>query len=382
MAFRILQLTSSSDLGGTERMVLHFLRHVDRETFSVEVGSLVGSGQLTREVEELGFPAWNLGMKKAFEWRAARELLARFRAGRFDLAQFYGLRADALGRPLARISGIRHIISSIRSPDPWRRFHHVLLDRLTSGSVAFWISNSEAGRQSRIRRERFPPRRIFTIPNGIPLPAPELLEPVSAERRREFEQRHGLKPGGGPRVIFIANLRPMKGHLDLLTALPEVLAEFPETVVLCAGRDDSGGAIPEETRRRGLADAVRFIGFVPDTYELLRHGDCAILPSHWEGCPVSVLEAMAMGRPVIATTAGGIPDIVRSEAEGLLIPPGNPEALAQALLRLFRNPDEGNKWAAAARQRAQREFSVEVMTQRIEAVYRILLGNITRAPGL
>jgi glycosyltransferase involved in cell wall biosynthesis len=82
-----------------------------------------------------------------------------------------------------------------------------------------------------------------------------------------------------------------------------------------------------------------------------------------------------MGRPVIATTAGGIPDIVRSEVEGLLIPPGNPEALARGLLRLFRNPGEGEKWAVAARERAGHEFSVEVMTRRIEAVYRILLGS-------
>lgn len=373
--YRILQLTSTSDIGGTESMLLHFLAHYDRARFEVEVGSLVGSGLLTERARALGVPAWNLAMGFQLDPRGLLELFMRLRAGRFDLVQLYGLRADTIGRPLARLAGAGRIVSSIRSTDPWRKGRHVWLDRATARLATLWISNSEAGRASRIARERFPGDKIVTILNGIPLPAPELAAPPSAAERVEFEKEAGLAPGDGPRVAFVANLRRMKGHADLIEALPAVLRERPGLRVLCAGRDDSAGEIPRLAAERGVAHAVRLLGFQSDTRHLIRHCDFLILPSLWEGCPVAVMEAMALGRPVVATRVGGIPELVESEREGLLIPPRDPAALAEALLRLAGNPELVRAMGEASRRRAERDFSVEAMTRRIEKAYLGLLEN-------
>jgi len=382
MPYRLLHLTSTSDLGGTEQMLLHFLRHVDRSRFEVEVGSLGGGGLLTERAREAGFSAWNLAMTHPASPAGAFRLLQRLRRGRFDLVQLYGLRADTLGRPLARLAGIAQIVSSIRSPDPWRRARHVWLDRLTAPLAQLWISNSEAGRRSRIEREHFPAERIVTIHNGIPLPPAELLTPPSAGERQAFEREAGLAPARGPRVAFIANLRRMKGHIDLIQALPRVLAQFPDLEILCAGRDDSAGGIPRLAREVGVADALRFLGFFAGTQALVRQCDFVILPSLWEGCPVSIMEAMALGRPPVATRVGGIPEILESGREGLLVPPASPAALAQAMLTLLGDSALRQQMGQAARARAERDFPVERMVRRLEATYLGLLGAAPRPADL
>ena len=180
---RLLHLTATSEIGGTERLLLYVLEHVDRSRFDIEIGSLIGSGILTERVQAMGFPAWNLGMKHPLEPGAVARLYHRLRAGRFDLVQLYGLRAETLGRPLAWLARVPVIISTIHSPDPWRRTPHVWLDRLTAPLVKLWISNSEAGRLSRIQRERFAPERIVTIHNGIPIPPVAELSPPDGRRR-------------------------------------------------------------------------------------------------------------------------------------------------------------------------------------------------------
>lgn len=373
MTYRILQLTSTSDIGGTESMLLHFLQHASRSRFSLEVGSLTGSGLLTERARALGVPAWNLAMRSPVSPGPGIHLFNLLRRGRFDLVQLYGLRADTLARPLARLAGIPVIVSSIRSTDPWRKRRHVWLDRLTAPLAALWISNSEAGRRSRIERERFAAEKIITILNGIPLPPPELAAPPTPEERRAFDEEAGLDPADGPRVAFVANLRRMKGHEDLVEALPAVLEKFPKLKVLCAGRDDSLGAIPALARARGVDHALRLLGFRADTQRIVRHCDWLILPSLWEGCPVSVMEAMALGRPVIATRVGGIPELLESGREGLLIQPHAPAELAQALTALAGDPARVHAMGEAARRRAEAEFSVETMTRRLEAVYLKLL---------
>ena len=376
MPYRILQLTSTSDIGGAESMLLHFLQHFDRSRFEVEVGSLVGSGLLTERARALGVPAWNLAMPlHMMDPRAILKLFSLLRRGRFDLVQFYGLRADTLARPLAKLAGVPVIVSSIRSPDPWRKGRHVWLDRLTAWPTRLWISNSEAGRQTRITRERFPAGRIITILNGIPLPPAERTALPSPAERAAFERETGLAPADGPRVAFVANLRRMKGHVDLIEALPEVLKACPNLKVLCAGRDDSQGEIPRLARERGVDHALRLLGFCSDTQALIRQCDFLILPSLWEGCPVSVMEALSLGRPVIATRVGGIPELLDSGQEGLLIEPRAPRELADAILKLATDPERRTQMGEAARARAERDFSVERMTRRIEETYLELLGE-------
>ncbi len=366
---RILQLTSTSKMGGAETMVLHLLRQADPKHLQVEVLSLMGPGDLTRRAREAGAWAENWGLHSLANPRLPSRMRVLLMERGYDVIHGYGLRADLLTRWVAQALKIPYI-SSISSIDPWRKKHHVLLDRWTAEGVACWIAVCEAARQSRIIRERFPPGRIFTVLNGIPdVPMTEEAERTAA--RHEF----GIAPAGGPVLSMVANLREAKGYPDLLAALEIVKREFPDFICLCAGRDESKGEIPAFAARHGIENNVRWLGFVENPQSVLAASDIAVLSSHWEGCPVNLLEAMRAGLPSVATRVGGIPELIDNEIEGLLIDVKSPPALANGLLRLMRDEAMRAKLGQAARARFKRQFLAERMVVQLTEIYERLAAH-------
>jgi glycosyltransferase involved in cell wall biosynthesis len=354
-------------MGGTERMILFLVEHLDRKRFTPYVGCLQGGGVLLRRAEAAGVSAFHFGRPDGLSLAGIGKLVRFIREEKIDLVQTYGLRADTVGRLAAKLGGAPVVISSIRSIDPWRKWWHVWLDRLTSPLVDLFISNSEAGRQATIRREGFAPERIEVVYSGIP------AREIPFAQRTAIRRQFGVPDNAYPVVGILANLREMKGHADVIEALPAILEKFPTAVFLFAGRDDSHGAIEELARRRGVAHAIRFLGYVEDTPSVLAASDIFLLPSHWEGLPASVLEAMHAGLPIVTTHVGGIPELVRHEKEALLIEPRNATMLAESLCRLASDRDLARRLAAAAQAHAQQDFSIEAMVRKTEAIYEALL---------
>lgn len=372
--WRVLELASTSDMGGTERMILFLVEHLDRQRFEPFVGCLQGKGELLRRANAIGVPTFHFGHEGGLSAHGVLELIRVIRREKIDLVQTYGLRADTVGRLAAKLGGAPVVVSSIRSIDPWRRWWHVWLDRLTSPFVDKFISNSEAGRLATVRREKFAPDRIEVIYSGIP------ARQIPYDRREDIRKSLGISPESYPVVGILANLREMKGHRDVIQALPEILAQFPTTVFLFAGRDDSEGAIAREAQEGGVAHAIRFLGYVEDTPSLLAAMDIFCLPSHWEGLPASVLEAMHAGLPIVTTHVGGIPELVRHEQEAILIPPAKPAELAQAICRLAQDRDLAMRLATNAKARAESEFSIESMVGKTQEIYERLLRSKAPSP--
>ena len=261
----------------------------------------------------------------------------------------YGLRADLAARLLRPLIGRARLLCAIHSTDAWRERGKVLLDRWTAGAADGFVSVSLVGRDLRIRRECLRADRIAWIPNGIRVDRDDLAD------RNAVRRSLGIAADAFPVIAHVANLRPMKGHDDLMAAVPEVLRAFPEAVFLLAGRDESGGCYAARVREAGLDGTIRLLGFYPNGREIIRAADIFILPSHYEGCPISILEAMAERRPIVATRVGGIPEQVRHEKEALLIEPGEPAALAGAIVRLAGDESLRRRLAEAARLRVERE---------------------------
>jgi len=372
--WRVLHLTATSAIGGTERMVLEIVRGSDPQRFEMAAASLGGPGLLTEACREAGRRAWNWGLERPWPWKAPRLLswIRRMRDCQFDLIQTYGLRADLVGRLFKQGLGAPLLVCNIASVDAWRGAHKVWLDRRTAGAVDLFIASCEAARRSRIERERFDPGRIAAIYNGVELDPPGLAS------RPEARRALGLSQEDFPVVAHVANLRPMKGHSEALAAAARLLRDFPRAVFLFAGRDDSGGRYQRLAHDLGVAGRARFLGFHPRGREVARAADIAILPSYYEGCPVALLEAMAESRAIVATEVGGIPELVRHEREALLIPPGRPEALAAALSRLAADAALREALGCAARQRAEAQFTVQRMIRRHEEAYSELLERGTR----
>jgi glycosyltransferase involved in cell wall biosynthesis len=368
--YNIFYLSSTSDIGGTERMLIQLLSRIDRARFDCFVCSLIGSGKLSSEIRELGFESESLGLNYPFQLIKMYKLFKLMKSGKFDLIQTYGLRADTLGRILGRIAKIPVIVSSIRSTDPWRKKYHVMIDRGTLSFADFFISNSEAGKISRIKREKYPRDLISVIHNGI---AP--VYEFSSEEIKDLRKEFGIEDNHYPVISMVANLRIMKGHRDVIKAIPELKNKYPDILFLFAGRDDSNGEIKKMAGKTGVLRNIRFLGYSKEPEKVVAASGIFLLPSLWEGCPTSLVEAMAQKKPCIATKVGGIPEIIIDKENGILIPPGDPPSIKNAVIFLADNREEAAKMAASAGETYSRRFTLKKMVKKYETIYSELIDK-------
>jgi glycosyltransferase involved in cell wall biosynthesis len=208
-----------------------------------------------------------------------------------------------------------------------------------------------------------PGRKIVVVPNGIPIRARELPRP---ELRAEL-----ARTTSGWLVLTAARLDSQKGHEHLVRAA----ALVPEATFVLAGDGPLRSSIQELARNLGVTSRMVFLGHRDDVPSLLASCDVFALPSLYEGLPLSLLEAMASGRPAIATDVAGSNEVVQHAESGLLVPPGDPVALGGAIRRLLTDRVEAERLARAGCDRVEREFSVERMVRGVEAVYDQALAS-------
>lgn len=369
----VLQLASTSDMGGAERMIAVMVAALPNQQVCSSVACLIGSGELLRRVAPHCKATLHLNCRFPFSIIKLFRLARFMKRERIDVLHTYGLRADTLGRLAAKIAGVPIVVSGIRSTDPWRKKHHTFIDRLTSPLVDCFVSNSLAGKAATVEREGYAPQRIEVIYSGI--------DPATINTAP-----HGATPppldipqGAWPVVAVLANIREMKGHADMVRALPLLVGQFPKIHYVFAGRDDSHGAIRQLAAELGVARHISFPNYVNDTSSVLTVADMFCLPSQWEGLPVSVLEAMYAKLPIITTNVGGIPELVRDRQECLMVSPNQPEELAAAISRLCTDQPFAATLASNAHARAHELFTITTMVQKHVALYERLYQEKTNA---
>ncbi|MBI4241885.1 MAG: glycosyltransferase [Candidatus Rokubacteria bacterium] len=253
------------------------------------------------------------------------------------------------------------LVLTIHSRDPRRTIaSHALAARVlrTTGGLLTTVSESE---RRRYLARGFPEDRCLTIHNGVPLP-----KPVTEDRR--LRARAVLGRQCQERIVaHVGRLVPVKGHTVLLRALAG-LRTRPD-VLLVAGEGPLRGALEADCRRLGLEGTVVFLGFRDDIATVLYASDLLVLPSLSEVLPMAVLEAMAIGLPVVATRVGGIPELIEDGREGWLVDPDDPEALRVALEAALADPAARAARGSAARRRVEREFTSEAMVHATLAAY-------------
>jgi glycosyltransferase involved in cell wall biosynthesis len=200
--------------------------------------------------------------------------------------------------------------------------------------------------------------QIIGNPVSVPLSIPPLRRPAR-------------------RVLFLAWLQKEKGVLDLMKAMPIVLRSVPEATFVLAGTGDID-SIMDLARSLRVEQAVRLSGWVDgiEKDNLLREADVFVLPSYYEGLPVGVLEAMACGVPVVATRVGGIPDVIEDRVSGLLVEPGQPEALARSIIAILADDALRNRLREAAHSEVRKRYSTETVIKELETLYRELGINV------
>ncbi len=215
--------------------------------------------------------------------------------------------------------------------------------------------------------------KLAVVPNGITIGSSEEDRGEASRRVRALFGQATIDHV----AITVAALNNQKGHAFLLQAVPAVLAQHPSTGFLCVGDGHLRNSLEQAITGAGLQDHVVFTGERRDVRQLLEGSDLFVLPSLFEGLPLSVLEAMAAGCPVVATAVDGTGEAVLHEVTGLLVPPRNPRMLAEAIIRLLDQPPYRAQLARAARRRVESEFSSTRMGLRYIQEYEALLSDWT-----
>jgi glycosyltransferase involved in cell wall biosynthesis len=327
-------------------------------------------GLLVSQLRERGIPVYSLERSSPFELWAWRPLLRFLRDQRVDVIHAHKFGSNVWGVVLASIARVPVMVAHEHTwsweGEPLRR----ALDRhlVARGSSVFVaVSREDRRRMSAI--EGIDPARTRFIPNGMPPLAP----PSGADVRGELGIAANV-----PVVGSVGVLRPQKGLDVLVETARMVVGEVPTARFVIVGEGPEQATLHNRVAALGMADRVLLAGFRPDVADTLAAFDVAVSSSYFEGSPLAVMEYMATGKPIVATAVGGVPDLLEDGVHGLLVPPGDPRALADAVLRLLREPATARRLGEQARARQLTEFTMDAMVRRFEELYDELLRGAGR----
>jgi glycosyltransferase involved in cell wall biosynthesis len=326
---RVMFVISSMPVGGAETLLVDLVRRLDRERFAPQLCCLQALGPLG-EVLSLEIPAFSHLIGGKYDVRVLFRLMRLFRRQRVDAVVTVGA-GDKMfwGRIAARLAGVPVICSALHStgspdvierPNPWR-----LLTRWTDAFIGVAPSH---GRHL-VEVERFPETKVRVIPNGIDVARfSKAYDAVAARRALGIDETP-------PLAGIVAALRPEKNHALLIRAFARVRQQIPAAELLIIGDGPERESLEQLAGALKLAGAVHFLGNRQDVPELLATLDVFVLTSKMEANPVSILEAMASGKPVVAPRVGSIAESVADGCTGFLTEPGNEAQVAERLVQLL-----------------------------------------------
>jgi glycosyltransferase involved in cell wall biosynthesis len=368
MVRTVIQFTDSSGYGGAEEMLLTLLEGLDRQRWQPVLmhHDEPGIAILLERARRLGVRTRAVRRLEGRRGAAALPRLVReirsekaavFHAHLcWTLRCSYGLVAAALARTPAVVA-TQQLFSDIRHP------RAIIRQNVVAAAVDRYIAVSKDLARRLGATPLFPRRKIRVVPNAVRV--------ATFESARAGVLRATLT--GGVEQPVILTLARLDRQKDLPT-LVRAAALVPGARFIVAGEGPERAMLEREVGRLGLVGRLLLLGHRDDVPELLASCDLFVLPSLYEGLPVSVLEAMAAGRPVVATAAGGTDEAVVHGLTGLLVPPGDAAALAGAIRQVLADPALSRRLASAGRERVVCEFSAEAMVRRVMDLYEEVLA--------
>lgn len=358
---RLLHVLNTLDTGGAEHVVLNLATRLDPARYALHVCSFSGEGQLADRFRRLGATVHALRRRPGIDGGLVGYLAGLIRREHIQLIHTHNVAPWLYGALAARWTRTRLCHTEHSNVFPHQRLLQAA-ERWLARWTEVLISDSEKVTRQLIA-QGIPADRITTVPNGID--TARFAAPVD---RAEVRRRLGLDPGA-PVVGTVGRLAAIKDQVTLLEAFALVWSAYPEAWLLLVGEGPMRPELEARAMILGIAGRVQFLGDRSDVPELLGAMDVFALSSVSEGLPLTVLEAMAAGLPVVSTRVGGVPEAVVDGETGLLTPPKDPRALADALIGLLADPMERRRLGAAGRTRARERFDLGRMVDAYEAAY-------------
>lgn len=358
---RILHVIDSFDLGGAQTVILNLVRAMDPREFQLEVAAMHGEGPFKARLEATGIPVHSLSAKKLppeYLWKFPSLL----EMGNFQVVHFHLFGANWIAKPLTALTSdaVRMVHDHCNDAVRYESQTAYWIDRLTNRLSDHIFCVSESTRTFLRTHERIPENKLSVLANAVDT---REFSPASLDFKKRARQELGL-PASGRIIGGVGRLVPQKNFPLFL----EIARALPETIFAIAGT----GPLESELRRSAPAN-VRFLGFIEARPQLYAALDALLLTSLYEGMPMTVLEAMAAGVPVISTKVDGVAEAFTDGQEARIIATGNSEDFAAAI-RELENFEARSQLVSGARQRIERDFSITRSAHQLAEVYREHLG--------
>jgi glycosyltransferase involved in cell wall biosynthesis len=365
---RVVYLAHAFMVGGAEEMVLNLVRRLPAR-FEPCVCCIVSAGSIGEEIRKTGVAFDVLGLNPG--WRRpldVTKMSAYLRSTRPDIVHTFLLTASLYGRLAAMLARVPVVIGTEVNVYERKQPHHVMAERLLMAGTDRVVVSAESVRDFYIRQVHADPAKVDVIYNAV-----DFAQAQPTMSRAAMRRELGI-PLVAPVAGVIARLTEQKGHRFLFEALAS-RPELADVHLLVVGGGDLADALQRRARDLGLAPRVHFLGPRRDLGDLLAAMDVFVMPSLWEGLPLSMVLAMGAGVPVVATAVAGIPEVVADGRTGLLVPPGDGAALGSALARLFTDEALCAQIGRDAPASVLPRFGVDKYVESIVTLYDRLLAT-------
>jgi L-malate glycosyltransferase len=368
---RVAEFVRSFNIGGTEGQMVELVRGLPRDD-EVRVATTEGVGPLIEQVWKLGhlpveFSFHGSAKKPNTAFQIAR--LARWlRQERVDLLHAHDFYTTLLAVPAAKLCGVKVLVGRLDLAHFHTRAQRKALAAFTRAAEHV-VANAAAIQRMLVNEEGVSPSKITIIHNGIDLERFDLRMAGPLEAPLPDVD-------GAPVIVHVANMaHPVKRQEDLLQAMAILASQGADVHAFFVGDGERRPKLRELAVSLGLAERAHFLGQRTDVPAILARATLGVLCSSAEGLPNALVEGMAAGLPMVATSVGGNPDVIADGERGFLVPPFAPTALADAIGRVLANPDRARQMGAAARRFVERELTLKQLCDRHDALYRAILDG-------
>jgi glycosyltransferase involved in cell wall biosynthesis len=363
-----------SRMHGVKRLFAWMIPRFDPARFNVSLVSLRKKDLSEETLESLGIDITYLH-KSRFDPSTLPALMKVIRDKQIDVLHLHGYGATTFGRVAAAIRGIPAVLHEHANltDTPWfQKIADTLLERETD--IALAVSQSTA--EFLVKARRLSPDKVKVVYLGVPLD--EFSRPRGEAEVAAARAELGVRPDDFL-IGCVTRLHDSKGNSYLVDAARPVLDRRPQARFVVVGEGPLRPELEDQARRLGLGDRFVFAGFAKDVARVVSAFDMSVFPSLWEGTPLTVFEALAMGKPIVATDADGLMDVLTAGRDAVIVPRRNAAALADAIVALMDDPERRARLGAAARV-TSRQYDIAAFVSKMERLYE-LLHRVSRPTG-